>query len=277
MGVASISPPEPMGPESLRRFLAGIASPALLLVDVFPRGLLGELDELRHGAGSAWLVTRRVRPAYYRHPPVREALLGYARVFWTEEPPQELENAFPAERLRPLLLALPPLRRREARARLGVRPKERLILAVGAGGQETQARLHRLLVLQARRLSARLVFLSRVLPEGGSVTHVFPAAPLLPAADVIVAAGGYHSFHEARAAGRPSVFLPQWRRYDDQEARVRSGLVARSPESLERALRAILNGRPPQRARLPRLLHPEKGATTLARLVEEALGSEDGA
>ena len=101
--------------------------------------------------------------------------------------------------------------------------------------------------------------------------RAFPAAPLLPAADVVVSAGGYHAFHEVRAASVPAVFLPQWRRYDDQGERVRGGVVAADPPALERALRSVLHEAGAGRATLPPLEHPEAGAEELARLVRERL------
>jgi hypothetical protein len=295
-GVAYASPPEPLERESLTAFLGSLGAPDLFLVDVFPRGLLGELEDLKGRAGASWLVTRRVRPAFYLHPPVRAALEAFERVIWTEDPPPGLEGlgvvSRPGEsnadrravRLPPLLLAPPPLTRAAARARLGVGDHEPLVLALGAGARVTQARLHRLLVEQAARLRARLVFVSDELeaePQDSArgtqgapiLTQAFPTAPLLPAADVVVSAGGYHAFHEVRAAAVPAVFLPQWRRYDDQWARVRDCLVADDPSSLERALRAVLHEGGAEPLTPPPLAQPEAGAEELARLVLERLGT----
>jgi hypothetical protein len=116
----------------------------------------------------------------------------------------------------------------------------------------------------AERNGARLAFL-------GDHEGVFPAAPYLPAADVVVAAGGYHAYHEVRAAGVPAVFVPQWRRYDDQAERVRDGLVAKDPPTLERAVASLLRGEDVPGARLPRLERPAAGGEALAGLVAKAL------
>lgn len=287
LGVAYAPPPEPLEKRSLAAFLGSLGAPDLLLVDVFPRGLLGELEGLRGRAGAPWLVTRRVRPAFYLHPPVRAALESFERVIWTEDPPSGLEGLGAVSspgaadkegqttRLPPLLLAPAPLTRAEARARLGIQDRESLVLALGTGPRETQARLHRLLVELTSRLRARLVFVSDELEVGTrdacSVVRAFPAAPLLPAADVVVSAGGYHAFHEVRAAGVPAVFVPQWRRYDDQAARVRGCLVADDPPSLERAFRAVLHEGGAEPATPPPLVQPEAGAEGLARLVRARL------
>jgi hypothetical protein len=289
LGVDYAAPPEPVRKGALAGFVASLDAPDLLLVDVFPRGLLAELEELKARAGACWLVTRCVRPAYYLHPPVRAALESFEKVVWTEEPSPGLDElrAIPspgaslpnarAVRVPPLLLAPPLLSRAEARARLGIGESQPLVLAVGAGSPAAQARLHRLLLEQTARLAARLVFVSDELEVEGrdedSVLRAFPAAPLLPAADVVVSAGGYHAFHELRAASVPAVFLPQWRRYDDQEARVRGCVTAGDPSVLERALHSVLFEDAASRARLPPLPHPEAGAEELARLVRARLGS----
>ncbi len=94
---------------------------------------------------------------------------------------------------------------------------------------------------------------------------LFPLARWLSAADVIVAAGGYHAFHEVRASGVPAVFLPQSRRYDDQEARVRGECVARTPEELEARVREALV-RPRMLARDASL-----GAVLVARLLQRRM------
>jgi hypothetical protein len=107
------------------------------------------------------------------------------------------------------------------------------------------------------------------LGEGGVApgrSHaLFPLARWLAAADVIVAAGGYHAVHEIRASGVSAVFIPQARPYDEQAARVRGELVADSPDALEARVREAL-GRPPGRASDGSL-----GARILARLVERRM------
>jgi UDP:flavonoid glycosyltransferase YjiC (YdhE family) len=94
---------------------------------------------------------------------------------------------------------------------------------------------------------------------------LFPFARWLPGADVVIAAGGYHSVHEIRASGVPAVFLPQSRRYDDQEARVRGESVARTPEELEARVREALVR--------PRMLARDAGfgAMLVARLLERRM------
>ena len=241
--------------------LARDGPPDLLLVDVFPRGVLAELGPLL-GRCPAWLIARRVRPEYYLHPPVRQALeSGFERLFWSEEPPPGLSVLrLPQERIGPVLLSPAPLSRAQARAELGLGSDERVILALGSGDVEAQTLQRRMLGKVASRLGASLRFVSDVL---GGATRLFPAARGYAAADAIVSAGGYHAFHEIAAAGVPAVFLPQDRPLDDQAWRVRGWPVARDPVELEAGLRALLGG-PGARSRVTF----QDGALQLARLVE---------
>jgi hypothetical protein len=235
--------------------------PDLLLVDVFPRGVVAELGPLL-GRCPAWLVTRRVNPGYYLHPPVRGVLeRDFERILWSEEPPPGLEVLRLAqERIGPVLLDSLPLSRPEARGLLGLEADGRLVLALGSGDVETQRLQARMLGKVALRLGVPLRFVSDVL-EGA--TCLFPAARAFAAADAIVSAGGYHAFHEIAASGVPAVFLPQDRPLDDQPWRVRGWPVARDPDGLEAVLRALLGG-PGAR---PRVAF-EDGALRVARLVE---------
>jgi hypothetical protein len=209
---------------------ASLPAPDLLLVDVFPRGVVAELAPVL-GRAPAWLVTRRVPPAYYLHPPVREAIeTRFERVLWTEEPPPELTAlGVAAERISPVVLRHAPLSRDAARADLGV-GGEPLVLALGSGPVELQALQRRMLTKVAARVGATLRFVSDALE--GAVRR-FPAARWLPAADAVVSAGGYHAFHEIAASGVPAAFLPQERPLDDQAWRVREFPAPASPQDLE--------------------------------------------
>ena len=223
-----------------------LPTPELLLVDVFPRGPIAELPP---PAGEAWLVSRRVPAGYYLDPPVREAIeTRYQLLLWTEG------LSMPDLRIRqvrtgPVLLKTGPLPKPEGRRRL---------LALGAGPREGQKLLHRLLEKISARLDLELVFASDLLP----VPPVFPAAPLLSTADVVISAAGYHSFHEIEASGVPAVYLPQDRSHDDQDARAAGRPIARTPEELEaRIVEALARGRGPG------VSFPD-GAARLARLVQ---------
>ena len=258
LGVEHVAVADPRDPAWIERLPVA----DLMLVDVFPRGVLGELTALPRM--PMWLVTRRVATGYYLDPGVRAAIESrYERIVWTEEPPAPLTALrVPATRVPPVLLDIAPLDRDAARARLGVPEDRALVLALGAGEPERQARLRGLLAKITARADASLRFVSHELPATADTVALFPAAACLAAADVVVAAGGYHAVHEARRAGVPTVFVPQRRRYDDQAWRVRDEIVAVNPPELDAAIRGLLaSGRDVQR-------WTGAGTGALARLVE---------
>jgi len=268
LGVGYVSPPD----EGARDWIAARPAPALLVVDVFPRGVVGELTPLLERAPAAWLVARRVREDYYLHPPVRAAIESrYERVLWCEAPPPALAGLrVRATRLDPVLLRPPALDRTEARRRLGVADGEPLILALGSGEAERQRLLCRLLGKIAARRGAALRFVSSDLAPAPGVVTLFPAAAFLEAADVVVSAAGYHAAHETALAGVPTVFVPQARAYDDQAWRARERMrgaaagcaLASDPAGLETAIARLLRDGRREPARFG------DGAAALARLVE---------
>lgn len=217
-------------------------TPDLLLVDVFPRGIVGELEALLARSRQAWLISRYVRPDYYLLPAVRRTLESrYRRVVFGEPPAAELTAlAVPRTLVRPILLPVRPAPRSRARRELGVAATARLLLCIGTGSADQQRRVLHLLRKIGARLDTEVRFVSDELAPGDDVVAAFPACRLLRAADVVVAAAGYHTFHEIQAAGPPAVFLPQSRRYDDQWHRARGSLIAEDPLELERMLLGCL-------------------------------------
>ena len=265
LGVDYRAAPEPYE----REWIGTLAPPDLLLVDVFPRGVVGELPPLLERA-PAWLISRAVSPAYYLHPPVRAAISRhYERIVWTE-PPAVVLRGLPVSQLDapPMLLRPSPLTKPDARRALGVLSGQRLLLGLGSGDVDHQARLCRLLGKIAARVGVALRVISTDLAPVAPVTPVFPAARVLAGADVIVTAGGYHAFWETRLAGVPTVFMPQRRRYDDQGQRVAGAIVATDPHDLEAQVRRLL---------VDGVVDPQPigdGAALLARLVERRV--QDG-
>ena len=264
LGVAYASPPD-------GREIAWVSTqpvPDLLIADVFPRGVVGELARWL-GRVPTWLVTRHVAPGYYLGEPVRAALEACVeRLLWCEEPPVALAAlAVMQTRVPPVLLRSPALSRVEARRRLGVRDDRPLILALGSGEAARQARLCRLLQKISARIQGALLFVSTELAAVPPVVRLFPAAAWLEAADVVISAAGYHAFHETATAGVPTVFVPQRRRYDDQWWRARGATVAGDPAALETAIARLLR----EGGRRPRSL--EDGARAVADAIERRVQS----
>lgn len=230
-GVACEHPPEDPDKAELAAWAAEAAerfSPDLVLVDYFPRGVLGELGDAFFSGRRAWLVSRIGRPDYYLAPEVREAVEArYEGVLWGEEPPPALRGlGRRSEGPGPILIRRPEecLGREEARRELGAPEHGRLVLLLGED--------------KLARVTAKA--LARI---GGASLRVgapFPAMRVLRAADAVVCAAGYHAFHETRALGVPAVFVPQDRLYDEQDRRAQGVRTARSPQELETGLREAL-------------------------------------
>jgi hypothetical protein len=150
-----------------------------------------------------------------------------------------------------------------------------ILMLLGAGSEDEQRDSLRLLVKVCARLrepggpALRLVALSAHLPPTRGpdlvVLDVFPAMRVLRAATLLVASGGYASWHEAQALKLPAVFLPRARPWDDQARRVASTRPPESPEALEAEIS--------RRLRTPvslRATAPGDGADTLAVSLVEA-------
>jgi hypothetical protein len=92
-------------------------APDVLVVDVFPRGVLGELTP--DLAPRRILLTRWVRPEFYQADGIAQAVQAYDRVLWTERPHPSIAcgDVIPPVRwVRPTDL----LSRADAREALGV-------------------------------------------------------------------------------------------------------------------------------------------------------------
>lgn len=245
-GVELVSPPQAAtrsGP-ALAEWLDGRLKqfePGGLVVDVFPRGVLGEFS-LTPGLPPRALIGRYIDPRYYQA--VAEELSRYHRIIWVEPPPEALSLEGEHVRVEPLVLTERILERAVARRELGLPREGPAVLVLGTGTARDQLRL-----LEALRFVEHLCFFSTRLSPDGRVLGRFPAAQWLRAADVVIAGGGYQSYYEVVQAGVPAVFLPGRRQLDDQARRVLGHLgyppraafrVVSRPELLEQAVTELL-------------------------------------
>lgn len=216
--------------------------PDLLVVDTFPRGVLGEL-EFPVGLPRV-LVARWGDPRFYLHPPVRRALDSYSDVCWTEPRPH---SQLPGLDCGPVLDEKEPLPRGQAR-QLWPQPCGRpLVLGLGSGPVKDQRALAERL-RQARLESVDIHWCSRELgtsrPELGR---------LLRAADVVVTASGYNSYYEVARAQVPALWIPQSRLVDNQRLRAEGAFpfahrgpqeILESDQKLAPALSSLLEAGP---------------------------------
>lgn len=230
------------GPAALRAAVAAAfarATPDAVVVDTFPRGLLGELPALlaRCPAPRVW-VQRLLAPEYVAW----AGLPGNAPRFDLVLRPGE---AVPGARGRRTLATAPWLVRdaREllspeaARAALGVDSDLPLVVVAGAGTpREVRAQSHlaeRLVERFSGRLTGRAEVRLLAPPSPGLAARwAWPLLEHLPGVDLLVGAGGYHTVHEARATGTPLLALARPRLYDRQALRLRPEELARDEDDL---------------------------------------------
>lgn len=220
-GIRHEAPPvEPPSGQELREWVVSVLGrfrPEVLVVDVFPRGVLGELREVLCAlAPVRVLLTRHADPRFYQAPGMERALREYRLVLATEPPAPALE-AHPGLRL------VSPITLLEA--------------------SELDPRPPRFEVLDLTGLA----------PDLARPPSVVPAAPVLRGAAVVVAHAGYASYYEILQAGVPAVLVPLPRPLDDQFARARGelGRPLRAPhevvdrrEEVQAALRRLAGARP---------------------------------
>ena len=243
-----------------------VQPPGLLVVDAFPAGVLGELPELLPALPChKVLVLRCLREPY--HAQVTELLPLFDRVLLAEDCP--LPAGIPAVPCGPMLIrdAEERLPRAEARRRLGVHDDTPVVLGVSTGSPEWSVDFFALLqkALHRLRRPAHLRFAAPRHPDHPLLVTHYPLCELFNGVDIVIGASGYNLFHEVTTSGIRGIFLPQSRRYDDQEWRARHARVARSPEELEAALQHALEQPRPEAPSIP------NGATLAARMLVEMI------
>ena len=238
--------------QELKRF-----RPDLVVVDTFPRGVLGELKELELQVPKA-LVTRWVEPRYYRVPGVWEALNRFDQVFWTEP---KSDPTFPGVQTDPVLPTSPSCDRETSRQTLGASERP-LVLVFGWGDLSEQMRQQTRFTTLSVRHNWDLRFLSAELR-----THMHEVWRLLSGADLIISACGYNACYEIAQHSVPVAWVPQQRKVDDQAVRATGvfphttlqPFLIRPEGPSENDLLSLLKA-----PRVPTSVLPPKGAEQLA-------------
>ncbi|MFN8606098.1 MAG: hypothetical protein U0931_01110 [Vulcanimicrobiota bacterium] len=216
---ASFSNAENLLPSFAR--LLGEFKPDLLMVDSFPRGILGELAGLDFPC-PACLVARWIKPAYALRPEVVEALERYQAVLGCEL------NPWGARTLGPVVGPLQS-------------PSPCRWLWLGSGPLGPQRELAEVLGSRVRVVA----------PDLGQQSGTVSA--LLAGAELVISASGYNAYQEIVQAGPPVIFWPQDRLYDEQQRRARAELgpgprawwrCVHDLDGLERALLEFERERP---------------------------------
>lgn len=222
--------------------------PDVLIIDVFPRGVLGELAQrLPELAPCRILLTRWVNPRYYLRPDIAEALRHHYHAQLWSEPPDDglkplLETCQGVQRVPPVLFVRPQDVESSTAGRqaFGVGELQRMVLGLGSGDAATERNQLDTLVhagRHARHRFAVLFFSHHLEPtetRSVRVVRVFPGGAWLRTCPVVVAAAGYQSYYEIVQASVPAVFVPLPRPVDDQRRRARGelGLITIAPHTV---------------------------------------------
>ncbi len=213
-----------VGRQWVMNAVAGLA-PDILVVDTFPGGSFGELLPVLETVPNRVLVARAVKDEVASDDAYRALLPLYGKTI------------IPDERgVGPILLREREelMSRSAAREALGIAASDRAVyVTLGGGGDEMAARVLPVLTdtLVARGwhvvVGAGPLYMGTE-RRGPKITWMDRYVPLelMAGVDAAVSAGGYNSVTELMFAGVPTVFLPQPRIADDQDARARAAVAA---------------------------------------------------
>lgn len=217
----------------------GLLRPDLLVVDSFPRGSFGELLGALDLARARAFVYRPSKEGFAARADFQAMLPLYDCLLVPEADGDVPVPAAARDKLRhvgPILVrdAVEMTPRAAARAELGVGDRLAVYVSAGGGGDAGAERhLGEVARFLAGDPALHLVvgggplYRGRRL-HGERVTWLDgrPAAELLGGVDVAVTAAGYNTWNELMHAGVPSLFVPQDKIADEQEARARRAEAA---------------------------------------------------
>lgn len=269
-----------------------VARPDLFVVDTFPRGaygeLLGALDLCRRKA----FVYRPTKSAFAARPDFQAMLPLYDRIVIPDHKERAKVQIPDAALARASFVgpvtareSFELLPRDDARSELGIEGDRLAVLVTAGGGGDPGVEDH-------------LSIAHRALSDDPSIHLVLAAGPLhrgrpirgprvtwidsprlaerMSAFDIAIAAAGYNTFHELMLAGVPTLFVPQEKIADEQDARaaraIDAGAGLRAELTIEglRAgvaqLRAMTGASAAARALMPSS-HARDAAAELLRLV----------
>lgn len=210
-----------------------------LVVDSFPRGLVGELIPfLSQWPRRKFLVARHMNAGYAMKPEVLKAVQAYDHLLlpgeasvWqshcrhTVTAPWFVRDAVEIDS------------RSSVCTSLGIEPRKRIAVFVGTGSLQEIDKLHALSLTAKERTPLHVVWLS---PTDAAS---WPAMNVLAAADVVVGSAGYNLVWECRALGVPLLCQVQHRLYDEQDKRIVAEQLWSNEEDLMEKL-AYVSPRP---------------------------------
>lgn len=231
-------------------------TPDLLIVDTFPRGLIGELaiPEVRNFVGTipSVLISRTLPPEYVDGYDVRAFAAEQYQLIIVPGESSPFEDFDCAIRTAPFLI--------RSHDEIEVDQTESdVVLFIGTGTHGESQQLRDLAEAAAghdRPCPVRFV---------GPDQQEFPLIYKIAAARGVVGAAGYNLAHEVKALGVPSMLFARPRKYDNQ--RMRANCPYPTVEEVVRFMRRLPPGK---RKAVPEF---ENGAEAAANAVSELLRS----
>ena len=198
---------------------------ACLIVDVFPRGLGGELVNCfsKQPNIPKILVARNLPPAYLRQFQVESFVRNnYQRVFRIE-PEAPFENLPQSQLTCPVLFQSAPINSSPATTQ----DDERRVLVIGSGTHAECQELRRLADDLNSIASSKIVddtapqfkFYFHGPTLAGTNQFHWPPGSQLAGFDLIIGNAGYNLFWETRLIQVPAILFAQPRKYDNQKTR----------------------------------------------------------
>lgn len=223
--------------ETLQKLFFSL-SPSLLVMDVFPFGMEGEMEDLvkRAPCKKVWIYRYAKGNSFQEHASFFDRVIC-PEDFWTDR--VVIQQTEGVRKVPPILIRDPDelLSFEEGRKRLKCSKEAFLVLAVHTGKKESffafYRRIQSAIPSEKRNITVRFATpLADSIPEANQKGFFFyyPLIELFPSADLLIGGGGYNFFHEAKAIRIPALFLPEKRRFDDPFARTKNASV---PTSLE--------------------------------------------
>ena len=235
------------------------AAAKVLVVDVFPRGLAGELAELLPRLSCPKvLIHRDLNPNYIARFHLDQFVSHYDLLLLPGEPApwSHLPTAChtPAWLLRDHDELLPP-----ATARKWLNLTSSAALGVAASGRPEEMReLAQLAQQLASHFAGRLQV--RLFSPLCKTASPRPLLEFLPALDALVGSGGYNTVQEARQTCTPLFSFPRRRLYDRQAHRLLPCETMLNTTALLSQLTAWLETPPPGPSRIPAYINGAKWA-----------------
>ena len=260
----------------IHRELDRLDAADVLVVDTFPRGIVGEIaDRLERIPAMKVFIHRDLTADYVRDFQLESVVTRYELVIvpGEEAPLQHLAQAMTS----PWFVCDPGeiLSQQESRRVFGIADDDDrpLVVVSGCGNVEESMAFASLAQDLKHQLGDRShVRFASMYPEGlvhaGDLAiYLWPLMGVVPGVDLLVGAGGYHTVNEARVTGTPLLGIPHRRLYDRQAHRVRpSETLAFTGETVFRIAERVVS-----RPQLSAPLSFSNGAQEAFRLIEAAL------